>query len=209
MTGLEVIGAGFGRTGTQSMQAALELLGFAPCYHMDELNRRPEQLDTWVAALAGEPVDWQTFFADYRAAVDWPTCTFWRELLDAFPDARVVLTERDVDAWYDSVARTIAPLTEAGLATAAGERHRQLRFGNELIFERTFGGRFAEREHARQVYADHVAAVKDAVSAPRLLVHEVGDGWDPLGAVLGRPVPDVAYPHSNRTGEWRRRIAGS
>jgi hypothetical protein len=104
---LSVIGAGFGRTGTMSLEHALIQLGFGPCYHMDEVIMRPERVDTWSRAIRGERLDWDAVFDGYRSAVDWPACTFWSELAVRYPDAKIVLTIRDADAWYDSVMKTI------------------------------------------------------------------------------------------------------
>ncbi|MGH8933214.1 MAG: sulfotransferase family protein [Egibacteraceae bacterium] len=109
---LEVIGAGFGRTGTLSLKTALERLGFGQCYHGIELMRHPEHLPLWEAAVAGEP-DWAQLFAGYRACVDWPGVHFWRELVDAYPDAKVVLTVRDPRRWYASARNTFLPALES------------------------------------------------------------------------------------------------
>ena len=77
---LEVIGAGFGRTGTMSMKAALEILGFGPCHHMLEVTANDVQRDIWRAIAAGAAPDWERAFAGYRSTVDWPGAYFWREL---------------------------------------------------------------------------------------------------------------------------------
>ena len=111
--GLSVIGAGFGRTGTLSLKNALEQLGFAPCHHMAEVFANPQQLPFWQRASAGERVDWEECFAGYRASVDWPAAYFWRELAETYPDAKVVLSTRDVDAWYESFRATILALVGA------------------------------------------------------------------------------------------------
>ena len=104
---LEVIGAGFGRTGTMSLKVALEELGFGPCYHMREVFEHPEHIELWRAAMRGDPVDWERVLGDYRATVDWPGCTFYGELLERNPDAKVILTVRDPQRWYESVRDTI------------------------------------------------------------------------------------------------------
>src|SRR5215218_1360168 len=104
---LEVIGAGFGRTGTMSLKATLEELGFGPCYHMREVFEHPEHIGQWRAAMRGEPVDWERILGDYRATVDWPGCTFYDELLERNPDAKVILTVRDPQRWYESACDTI------------------------------------------------------------------------------------------------------
>lgn len=104
---LRVIGAGFGRTGTTSLKAALETLGFGPCDHMQELFRDAEHADRWDAAVRGEAVDWEEVFAGYRSTLDWPGCAFYEELMARYPDAKVLLTVRDADRWYESAYITI------------------------------------------------------------------------------------------------------
>src|SRR5262249_33070515 len=103
---LDVIGAGFGRTGTLSLKAALEELGFSRCYHMVEVLAT-DDARRWDAAARGEPVDWDRLFEGFRATVDWPACSFYRELLEKYPGAKVILTVRDPDRWYDSARQTI------------------------------------------------------------------------------------------------------
>ena len=104
---MKVIGAGFGRTGTLSLKFALERLGFAPCYHMFEVVGRPERQQAWLDLAVGGERDWPGVFEGYQAAVDWPASAFWRELVDFYPAAKVVLTHRDPDRWYESVERTL------------------------------------------------------------------------------------------------------
>jgi len=99
---VKVIGAGFGRTGTMSLKVALETLGFGPCYHMMELLAYPEHADVWEAARRGEAVKWDGILGEYDAAVDWPACTFYEELMERYPEAKVLLSVRDPDRWYES-----------------------------------------------------------------------------------------------------------
>src|SRR5712692_3824595 len=106
-SGLKIIGAGFGRTGTLSLKHALEELGFGPCYHMEELFDKPGVDAQWDAIVRGEPVDWNTVFKGYQATVDWPACAFYKALMQAYPDAKVLLTVRDPEKWYESVSSTI------------------------------------------------------------------------------------------------------
>ena len=121
--GLRVIGAGFGRTGTLSMRAALVRLGFGPCDHMVENEEHPDRFALWDEALrrkhVGEPIDWRPLLTGFQAIVDWPGAFFWRELIAAHPVAKVVLTVRDPERWLDSVQATIFPfldmLDEAGV----------------------------------------------------------------------------------------------
>jgi Sulfotransferase domain len=104
---LEVIGAGFGRTGTNSLKAALEELGFDPCYHMSELFEHPKHVELWDAAARGKSVDWNELFGGYRSTTDWPACSFYEELVQRYPDAKVILTLRDPNRWYQSTYTTI------------------------------------------------------------------------------------------------------
>ena len=96
---IQVIGTGFGRTGTLSLREALVRLGFGPCDHMVENFEHPQRFALWEEALrrktACEPVDWRPLLTGFQAIVDWPGAYFWRELSTAHPDAKVILTIRD------------------------------------------------------------------------------------------------------------------
>ena len=109
---MRVIGAGFGRTGTTSLKAALQELGFGPSYSLSEVFAHPEHVGFWETAAgpAGEEVDWEQFLAGYEVAVDWPACSFYEELMEAFPEAPVILTVRDPAPWYESTRSTIYEL---------------------------------------------------------------------------------------------------
>jgi hypothetical protein len=199
---LEVIGAGFGRTGTLSLKRALERLGFGRCYHMVEVFEHPEHMDVWAAAHRGEAVDWEALFDGYRAAVDWPSCNLWREQMEAFPQAKVILSTRDPEGWYASVCNTILPATLDAAASDDPARRRFGEWANEIIWNRVFDGRMDDREHALAVYRAHVDRVRAEVPGDRLLVFEAGQGWEPLCAFLGVPVPEEDYPRSNSTEEF-------
>jgi hypothetical protein len=199
---MQVIGAGFGRTGTLSFKKALEQLGFGPCYHMEDMIRRSEDMETWLAAGQGRPVDWRELFAGYRAAMDFPASLYYKELLQAFPDAKVVLTVRDPEQWYASMFRTAYTMME--LNTPAWVRRfvpPYKRFADLidlLIWDGLFAGRFADREYAINVYNWHIEDVKRNVPADKLLVYNVRDGWEPLCAFLGCPVPaEMPFPYVN------------
>src|ERR1700749_3582769 len=99
---LAVIGAGFGRTGTYSLNLALEMLGLGLCHHMADVMQSEQQKAWFRAAGRGEAVDWDAVYAGSPSAVDWPPCHFWRQLAARFPDAKVILTTRDPAKWYES-----------------------------------------------------------------------------------------------------------
>ena len=117
---LEVIGAGFGRTGTMSLKVALEDLGYGPCYHMIELFEHPNHVERWEVAVRGEPVDWEEMFAGYRATVDWPGAAFFKELSERYLEAKVILTVRDPERWYESARDTIFNLRGTEIPRAPG-----------------------------------------------------------------------------------------
>ena len=149
---IEVIGAGFGRTGTLSLKAALERLGFIKCYHMLEVRRHPEHAPLWRAAHQGTKIDWDGLFAGYQASVDWPSCNLWREQLRHYPDAKVILSLRDPGSWYDSVMNTIYPSSRANLASSDPARRKMGEWAMELIWDRLFDGRMEDRDHVIDVF---------------------------------------------------------
>lgn len=210
---IAVIGAGVGRTGTMSLKAALERLGLGPCFHGRHVLDHPERLDRWLAAATGEPVDLTELFAGYRSTMDWPGAALWRQLVQTYPDAKVILTIRDPDSWYDSVARTIYPMFGSRTDPRA-ERARaaipgldvMTTFTRQLIWDGPFfQGRFEDRDHAIAVYEAHNAAVRREVPADRLLVCGPDVGWATVCDFLGLPVPDEPYPHLNDpAGFWGR-----
>ncbi len=200
---LEVIGTGFGRTGTDSLREALEILGFGPCHHMRELFKDPEHNNLWRAVAQGTPPDWDLLLGGYRSCVDWPSAHYWPQLVETFPEAKVILTWRSAESWWASFEHTILPRILAFTETDATPK------SGELIGPQVFHDRPDDRDHCIAVYEANVAAVKKQVPAERLLVHSLGDGWPPLCAHLGVPVPDVPYPRSNSAGEFESNFEAS
>jgi hypothetical protein len=194
---LRVIGVGFGRTGTLSLKLALEALGVGPCYHMMELAERRAHADSWIRAARGEPLDCQGIFADFAAALDWPATAFWREIVAAYPDARVILTVRDEASWYASFRDTILDKSQ-GLAPPKALPLRAIYdVTREVIIERTFGGRAADMRHAIDVFRNHNAEIVAEIPPERLLVYDLAGGWEPLCRFLDLPVPTSPFPHVN------------
>jgi Sulfotransferase domain len=201
---LQIIGAGFGRTGTLAAKLALEKLGIGRCYHMMEVFGRPEHVALWHDAAHGKRVDWDALFAGFDATVDWPACSFWRELSEHYPDAKVLLTVRDAERWYESVHNTIYQAMTHAIPEGApphARMHRDMVL--KLVLDSTFGGRFEDRAHAIAVFERHNEAVRRAIAPERLLVYEVAEGWEPLCRFVGRPVPDEPFPRINTTEEFR------
>ncbi|GAA4044616.1 sulfotransferase family protein [Nonomuraea soli] len=217
---MKVIGAGFGRTGTRSLQAALDLLGYGPCYHMATVIDQPRRVRQWLEIGEGRPADWDEVFAGFHSAVDWPAASYWQELADRYPDAKIVLTVRDPGAWYDSVSATIfrsalaegrpAPLrrriTRWLVARRAPDFALYPRMARATIMDRVFDGRVGDRAHVLEVFDRHVERVRATLPEERLLVFDVREGWGPLCAFLGVPVPPAPFPQANeRTAWWGKR----
>jgi hypothetical protein len=216
---MQVIGAGFGRTGTLSLKLALEELGLGPCYHMIEVNAHPKHDAQWLALAKGETSDWRSMLEGYASTVDWPTTYIWKELVAANPQAKVILTLRDPNAWYASASATIFArmnefetiLAETILAETilAGQDAEavdpapklHMRMVNTIVVEKTFGG-CLDKVHALRVFNAHNDEVRRLVPPQRLLVHEMGQGWEPLCAFLGVPVPATPFPKVNTTADF-------
>jgi len=160
---LKVIGTGFGRTGTDSMRKALNILGVGPTHHMHEMGTSAPAREAWINLVKGAKPDWDLLFDGYHACVDWPSAYYWRDLVKYYPDAKVLLL---------------------------------------LIAEQVFSKRADDRDHAIDIYKRNIEEVIATVSADRLLVHNLGDGWEPLCRWLELPVPDADYPKGNATEEF-------
>ncbi|MEO1965344.1 sulfotransferase family protein [Hyphomonas sp.] len=196
---LKAISAGYGRTGTMSLKLALEQLGFGPCHHMIEVIENGEkQVPLWNDALAGKP-DFDAIYKGYGSAVDWPSAAFWKELADYYPDAKIILSSRSAESWYDSISETILATVWAPdkWPPQAVEWFKMV----SKVLERSFGGAKTKDELIANFLA-HEAEVKAAIPADRLLVHSAKDGWDPLCAFLGVPVPEGDYPRTNSKEEF-------
>src|SRR6185295_11480465 len=164
---LRIIGAGLGRTGTMSMKLALEQLGLGRCYHMAELIADLSRLPLWLRA-ADRAADWEAVFAGFTATVDYPGCTYWRELAAFYPDAKVLLTLRDPDDWFDSTQATIfSPAMRARIAASPMQG-----FFEKAVL-RDFGSKIDDRAFMTDAFNRHNDAVRSAIPSERLLVYEV------------------------------------
>lgn len=199
---LEIIGAGFGRTGTSSLKVALEHLGFGPVHHMFEVRDNPHLLPPWQAFVEGRGIDWETAFAGYRAQVDWPGAACWRELARDFPRAQVILTVRNPDDWFDSVEATILQLLSARGQHPDAHVNALVEMAYKLIDQGVFDGRMSDRAHAIAVFNAHIEEVKATIAPERLLVFDVSEGWEPLCAFLRCPVPAITFPKLNSSRQF-------
>jgi hypothetical protein len=199
---LRVVGAGVGRTGTHSLKLALEQLLGAPCHHMIEVLGSPdEQVPGWIAAFEGRPVDWSALLGRFGAIVDWPGAAFWRELRTAYPTALVLLSVRDPESWYRSASNTIFQSFNH-LPPEMTPWMNAVRLG---LADR-FCDRFEDPEAMMDAFERHNADVRGGVPAGQLLEWRLGDGWAPICARLGVPVPDEPFPVTNTTDEFRAMV---
>lgn len=201
---LEIIGAGFGRTGTHSLKIALETLGFGPCHHMCEIRKDPDSLKYWLNAQQGKPVDWQEVFRDYKSQVDWPGALYWRHLADAFPTAKIILTLRDPESWLESIINTIYPSLVNGRKKYS-DTHQQMvsQMAYDSVFMGLFKGTLADKEYAMSVYREHVETVRKKIPKNRLLEYHAGDGWAPLCQFLNCEVPDIPFSQGNTEADFK------
>ena len=200
---LVVIGAGFGRTGTNSLKLALEHLGFGPCHHMFEVRDNPEQLASWEAASRGEKVDWDEVFDGYRSQVDFPGARYWRELAGHFPNAKVILTVRDPDEWFDSVQATILPFLAARGKHPAPHVNAIAEMGHQTVAVQVFNDRMSERDHAIRIFKKHIAEVQSDIPPDRLLTFDLREGWRPLCDFLAVDLPETPFPKTNSSRQFR------
>ena len=191
---LEVIGVGYGRTGTLSLKVALERLGFGPCHHAVEFMRHPEHQARWEAAFQGNP-QWEEVFAGYRSTVDFPGTAFWRELVDAYPEAKLILTVRALQEWYASMRETfLAAAGPGGQPPIPGAGEGSFVKGGD------WSQMMADLQDEHTAIADfkrHIEDVRGYVPSHRLLVYEVRQGWQSLCDFLEVRVPDEPFPRLN------------
>jgi predicted naringenin-chalcone synthase len=212
---VQVIGAGFGRTGTMSLKVALEELGAGPCLHslewVAQASRPHGELAAagepshWQRLAEGERIDWRRELEGWGSVLDWVGARFYAEMLEAWPEAKVILSIRDPEEWYESCDASL----HATRGLDAGYRpygsRAVLDAVDSAIWDDLFGGRFRERAHAIAVFERHRHEVIERVPADRLLIYDIRDGWEPLCELLEVPVPQTPFPHLNtRTAFWTR-----
>jgi hypothetical protein len=193
-----VVGAGIGRTGTHSLKMALEQLLGGRCHHMVEVFEHPEQIPVWTDAVEGRPVDWKALLAPYVALVDWPGGSFWPELTAEYPDALVLLSTREPEAWYRSAINTIF----VGLDQEVLDSMPWMVTVRKLMHDR-FSDDFGNKAVMIEAFNRHNDAVRQAIPPDRLLEWQPGDGWEPICERLGVPVPADPFPVSNTTDDFR------
>ena len=198
---MKVIGAGFGRTGTRSLKVALDTLGFGPTLHAQEMIGNRFLNEAWVRLGRGEPISANDLTLFYQSAVDWPFSAYWKEFVEGYPDAKVILTLRNTDEWFASFAATILPK----LHEIRAQNHPD-HYIIPCVIERVFKGDLSEA-NVRKTYIAHNADVIATIAPERLLVLDAQDGWEPLFRFLNVPIPDAPFPHENTTSVFLKTAA--
>jgi Sulfotransferase domain len=213
---MRLIGAGLPRTGTLSQKVALEMLGLAPCYHMVNVLGDMDLAQVWRQALDGE-ARWSEVFEGFQATVDWPGSFFYRELAEFYPEAKVLLSIRDAEAWERSMRDTIWGLFYGDMLirdlSSARTRVDSKWHGYIEMMEEMWqksglinDGAHTTPESMMEAMEAFNAEVQETVPAERLLVWSVSDGWEPLCDFLELPVPDTPFPHLNDSKVFSDRI---
>ena len=194
---LQIVGAGVGRTGTHSLKIALEQLLGGTCHHMIEVFTRPDHVESFTGAINGQPTDWAALYDGFTAMVDFPGSLFWRETAAAFPNAPVLLSSRDAHDWYRSASNTI-------FESISGDDPWM------TAMRKAFNDRFCDDLHNEDAmvaaFERHNADVRAEIPPSRLIDWTPSDGWDPICAALQLPVPDMPFPLTNTTKDFREMI---
>jgi hypothetical protein len=212
---MKLIGAGLPRTGTLSQKVGLEVAGQGPCYHMVNILANLDLVPQWSRALDGDG-QWDEIFDGFEATVDWPGSFFYRELLEVYPDAKVLLSTRDGTSWARSMRETIWGVIYGEnviryLSDARCEVDPKWDGYIELMKEMwqrsgLMEGVNTSEQFMAQAMERYHEEVKATVPADRLLVWSVRDGWEPLCEFLGIPVPEMPFPHLNDAKEFGERV---
>tara|TARA_B110000116_G_scaffold192340_1_gene167287 strand:+ start:147 stop:878 length:732 start_codon:yes stop_codon:yes gene_type:complete len=206
---MKIICAGWGRTGTRSLKFALETLNGKPSYHMQNILLTKRDAHLWHSLIFSDidkiHFDWDDIFKDYGACLDFPSCNYYKELMIAYPSAKIILTVRDDVSWIKSWNvlnnQILKSLTFKFLAKIPGTSFKlQKDIHNEMILgpKGAFKGSKSD-ENRKKRFNEWNQSVIDYVPKDRLLVYQVKEGWEPLCHFLDKPVPDMPFPYKNKT----------
>ena len=215
---IKIIGAGFPRTGTNTLRECLEKLGYVKTYHMKNLLTKPENLHYWTTLQATGTTDWEGLYEGYQATVDFPCYPWYKEHMKQYPEAKVILSTRPFEKWYASFYSTIwqtqnppeAERLAMGERIAADPRlqtvMKVMKFSKQAMNEDHFQGKFSDKEFMEKVFNDHNEEVKNYVPADKLLVFDATEGWEPLCKFLGVEVPNEPLPHTNKREDFAEMV---
>ncbi|KAJ6537149.1 P-loop containing nucleoside triphosphate hydrolase protein, partial [Mycena capillaripes] len=205
---MRVLVLGYPRTGTASMRAALEILGYGDVYHGMSFLANPLEAEMWTEAInaryfgRGKPygrAEWDQLLGHCGAVTDMPAAMFAADLVAAYPDAKAILTTRDPDKWWTSFTQAIVAVTSSRrfhLAAWLDPGLGRVSALAGLVFSVIVGPVIAE-EGAKERFLKHYNDVRRLVPRERLLEFEISEGWGPLCAFLEKDVPNMEFPRTN------------
>ncbi len=215
---IKIIGAGLPRTGTNTLKASLEKLGFSKTYHMKELLVNPENLHYWSTLKNTGSTNWDELYNGYQATVDFPCYPWYKQHMEKYPEAKVILTTRPFEKWYASIHSTIWQAGPQNLPQKLKMMSKLLfnprlrkvigcvKLAKEMIFKKHFQGNFADKDFAEKVFYEHHENVKKHVPANKVLVYDVSEGWGPLCVFLNVPEPSEPLPHLNKKENFKEML---
>lgn len=216
---LQVIGTGVGRTGTHSLKLALEQLGFGKCFHMTELFQHPENITYFQKAERNETVEWDKLFEGYKSAVDYPVARYYKQLIPAFPQAKIIHTIRDAEAWYQSAIETIfwaskpspgrmlSLMLKMPFNSTVRKRLPVLKYDGEMV-DNIFGKDVKDKQEVIRRYNAINEETLNYIPKDRSLVYSIKTGWEPLCEFLNVPVPSTPFPRSNTRENFKVMVKG-
>jgi hypothetical protein len=213
---MRLIGAGLPRTATLTQKTALEMLGLGPCYHMVDVLADLDRVKQWERALNGEG-PWGEIFAGYNSTVDWPGGFFYKELLETYPDAKVLLSVRDPQTWersaHDTVwsvrhGESLMRLLSSSWGLVDPKWQSFLGMIDRMLWTDggTFAGAHSEPGQLAEGMVRYNEQVIRTVPAERLLVWQPADGWEPLCEFLEVEIPAEPLPHVNDSEAFVARV---
>ncbi|XP_078488985.1 uncharacterized protein LOC104266153 [Ciona intestinalis] len=199
---MKVIVAGFSKTGTKTMQAALKELGYNVYDYMENFEFLENEWKQ-ICTVGGSTKLFRKMYENVDAVTDLPGCIFWDEILKAFPEAKVVLTMREnEDVWYESFKRQMTENVAWKHKIRIMFSYTAYRFYlySSRLCQFSFGTEFGKVNEtlSKMYYRRHNANVMQNAPKDQLLVFNIKDGWDPLCKFLDQPVPGSPFPHKNK-----------
>jgi len=214
---IKIIGAGFPRTGTMTIKTALQELGFNQTYHWRDLIAKPQKLTLWKQLQTTGATDWQMLFEGFQGSVDFPGYPFYKEMLSQYPEAKVILTTRPFEAWYESVLTTIwerkvrAEQYPKDFKKLQGDEkwiEMAAQWMRRTFLHDQFDGQFTNKAVVEKAFYQHHDEVMKNVPKKKLLIYDVKEGWQPLCDFLNVPIPDTDFPHLNKKENFHAMVDG-
>ncbi|CEI68249.1 hypothetical protein FVEN_g11802 [Fusarium venenatum] len=225
MREMKVLSLGLPRTGSASMAEALTILGYKNVYHATQAINRPEDWEILERACdasfpnlpsyTGKPFtreEWDELWGHCEATTD-VASIFAPQLIQTYPDAKVILAIRDFDPWFKSVDQSVLhnlwnPIAQFSinvlepiLGSAMGRSARKQMLG---LFQASTVEE--ARANARETYERHHRVIREMVPEGQLLEYRMGQGWGPVCEFLDKPVPEKEFPWVNEAAELKRAI---